>query len=94
MNATQETPNQIGEMLARISSGRVPLAPDAILRQVEQPCWETAARSSDWRTYIPQAMREDWARLSLTSRLYAFEAAELAALEEAVGISLVSRPRP
>ena len=94
MNATPETPNQIGEMLARISSGRVPLAPDAILRQVEQPCWETAARSSDWRTYIPLAMREDWERLSLTTRLYAFEAAELAALQEAVGRSTAGRPEP
>lgn len=85
MNAMPETPDQVTSMLARIAGGRVPLAPDAILRQVEQPRWETAARSSDWRIYIPLAMREDWLRLPLTTRLYAFEAAELAALEEDPG---------
>lgn len=88
MNAMPETPNQVASMIARIAGGRVRLAPDAILRQVEQPSWETAARSSDWRTYIPPAMREDWQRLPLTTRLYAFEAAELAALEEGPGTSL------
>ena len=87
MNAMPETPNQVKDMLARIAGGRVSLAPDAILRKVEQPCWETAARSSDWRIYIPPELREDWLRLPLTTRLYAFEAAELAALEEEPGTS-------
>jgi hypothetical protein len=82
---------QIDRLLERMTTEGVPLGPDAILEAVEHPGWEATRHARDWRTYVPQSMRLEWAMLPLVARLCVFETAELAALEEDAGASMVTR---
>ena len=77
--------------LSRMAADGVPLAPGAILDAVQRPCWEKAGRGSDWRTHVPPSVRSEWEALPLVARLCVFETAEIIALDDPPGTSMVTR---
>lgn len=81
---------EVDRLLARIRKDGVPLPPHAVLDAVEEPSWSDARGSHDWRRHVPPSVQEAWRSLSLCARLCVFETAELAALEEDVGASMVT----
>jgi len=90
--AMRQTPKpEIDRLLAGMAADGIPLERDAILHAVEHPRWETPRRGRDWRAHVPRSMRAEWGELSLATRLCVFEAAELAALEEDPGASMITR---
>jgi hypothetical protein len=81
---------EINRLLSRMATDGILLAPDAILDAVEHPCWERPRRGCDWRTYIPPSVRSQWDLLPLVTRLCVFATAELIALEEDPGTTMVT----
>lgn len=84
--------SEVLRLLDGINADGIPLAPRAILDAVEQPHWEATRRIHDWRSHVPPTLRQDWEALPLTTRLCVFETAELAALDEDVGVAMVTGP--
>lgn len=83
---------EIDRLLDRIGRDGVPLPPQAILAAVAEPCWGATRAIHDWRTYVPPSVRETWDSLPLYARLCIYETAELMALDEDVGASMVTGP--
>jgi hypothetical protein len=89
----EESKPEIEQLLSRMEADGVPLVPAAILDAVEHPCWEATRRPRDWRVYVPPSMRSDWDALPLVARLCVFEMAELVAMEEDPGASMITGSR-
>jgi ubiquinone/menaquinone biosynthesis C-methylase UbiE len=83
---------ELTAFVSRIQADGVPLEPRAILEAVDHPAWEATAGARDWRNYVPPSTRKAWDVLPLVARLCVFETAELAALEEDAGTSMVTGP--
>jgi hypothetical protein len=77
-------------LLSGMAADGVPLGRVAILDVVEHPHWSAATRARDWRSHVPPSLRGDWDVLPLIARLCVFETAELAALSEDAGASMVT----
>jgi hypothetical protein len=90
MTSMRASEPEIHRLLSRMSADGVLLAPDAILAAVERPCWERPRSGCDWRTYIPPSVRSEWDVLPLVTRLCVFATAELIALDEDPGTSMVT----
>jgi hypothetical protein len=83
---------EVTRFLSLIKADGVPLSPEAILDAVERPHWEATGGARDWRSYVPASMRSDWNVLPLIARLCVFETAELVALDEDAGASMITGP--
>ena len=81
---------EITELVSRMRADGIPLGPEAILEVVERPHWEATGGLRDWRNYVPVSMRSAWNGLPLMARLCAFETAELVALAEDAGTSMLT----
>jgi ubiquinone/menaquinone biosynthesis C-methylase UbiE len=81
---------EITELVSRMRADGVPLGPEAILEVVERPHWEATGGLRDWRNYVPVSLRSAWNGLPLVARLCAFETAELVALAEDAGTSMLT----
>jgi ubiquinone/menaquinone biosynthesis C-methylase UbiE len=81
---------EITKLVSRMRADGVPLGPEAILEAVERPRWDATGAVRDWRNYVPRSMRGAWSGLPLVARLCAFETAELAALDEDAGTSMLT----
>jgi hypothetical protein len=81
---------EVERLLTGMELDGVPLGREAVIDAVEHPHWETTRHGRDWRAYVPRSMREEWGELPLAARLCVFETAELAALEEDAGASMIT----
>jgi hypothetical protein len=81
---------ETSRLLSQMAADGVPLTPGAILDAVEHPRWETTSGGSDWRTHVPRSVRSEWDALPLATRLCVFATAELVALDEDPGTSMVT----
>jgi len=82
----------IERLIAEMKRDGMPLSGTAVREAVEHPHWEAASPARDWRAYVPPSVRRGWGSLPLTARLCVFETAELMALSQDVGATMVTGP--
>lgn len=83
---------EVERLIAEMQRDGVPLSSRTVLGKVESPDWGSTRRMHDWRAYVPRSVRRHWASLPLATRLCVFETAELMALREEPGATLVTGP--
>lgn len=79
-------------LIARMQTEGVTLARDAILEAVRAPRWDATRTRHDWHAHVPPAVRAVWPSLPLEARLCIFETAQLAALREEGGATMITGP--
>lgn len=82
----------IDRLIAEMNEDGIRLSGTAVLRAVSDPHWESVRGGHDWRAYIPPSVRRCWADLPVATRLRVFEVAELVALAEDSGATMVTGP--
>jgi hypothetical protein len=79
-------------LIARMQTEGVALTRDTILDVVQAPRWDATRSRHDWHTHVPPAVRAVWPTLPLEARLCIFETAQLAALREEGGATMITGP--
>lgn len=92
MIALPQNPH-IARILARIRQDGILFSPEEMLEVVQRPHWNRDGAAHDWRRHVPPAVRDQWNDLTLFTRLCVFETAERAAMDEAIGATMVTGPR-